>query len=191
MNPVQGTPVYTAEKFTDLRDLVVRTCDKYSELDAFIFRRSPKLSEVHRSFFEYGHDIKGLATYILNSKHAGDRLAVVGENAYEWFVSYNAILSSGAVGVPLDRMLPEEELIQLLVRSKSKMIFYHHKHHKMMLSIAQKIKSGELDIPLDTFVIFYKEGLTGKTPDDTWPEDDKRFVDIYDLIREGNFLREA
>ena len=191
MNPVQGTPVYTAEKFTDLRDLVVRTCDKYSELDAFIFRRSPKLSEVHRSFFEYGHDIKGLATYILNSKHAGDRLAVVGENAYEWFVSYNAILSSGAVGVPLDRMLPEEELIQLLVRSKSKMIFYHHKHHKMMLSIAQKVKSGELDIPLDTFVIFYKEGLTGKTPDDTWPEDDKRFVDIYDLIREGNFLREA
>ena len=85
MNPVQGTPVYTAEKFTDLRDLMVRTCSKYSELDAFIFRRSPKLSEVHRTFFEFGNDIKGLATYILNSKYAGDRLAVVGENAYEWF----------------------------------------------------------------------------------------------------------
>ena len=126
MIPVQGTPVYSADKFTDIRDLVVRTCDKYSELDAFIFRRSPKLSEVHRSFFEYGNDIKGLATYILNSKYAGDRLAVVGENAYEWFVSYNAILSSGAVGVPLDRMLPEEELIQLLVRSRAKVIFYHH-----------------------------------------------------------------
>ena len=108
MNPVQGTPVYTAEKFADLRDLMVRTCSKYSELDAFIFRRSPKLSEVHRTFFEFGNDIKGLATYILNSKYAGDRLAVVGENAYEWFVSYNAILSSGAVGVPLDRALPEE-----------------------------------------------------------------------------------
>ena len=191
MNPVQGTPVFTAEKFTDIRDLVVRTCDKYSELDAFIFRRSPKLSEIHRSFFEYGNDIKGLATYILNSEYAGERLAVVGENAYEWFVSYNAILSSGAVGVPLDRMLPEDELIQLLVRSKSKLIFYHHKHHKMMLSIAQKIKSGELDIPLNKFVIFYKDGLTGKTPDDTWPEDDDRFVDIYDLIREGVTLREA
>ena len=60
MNPVQGTPVYTAEKFTDLRDLMVRTCAKYSELDAFIFRRSPKLSEIHRSFFEFGNDIKGL-----------------------------------------------------------------------------------------------------------------------------------
>ena len=191
MHPVQGTPVFTAEKFTDIRDLVVRTCDKYSESDAFIFRRSPKLSEIHRSFFEYGNDIKGLATYILNSEYAGERLAVVGENAYEWFVSYNAILSSGAVGVPLDRMLPEEELIQLLVRSKSKLIFYHHKHHKMMLSIAAKIKSGELDIPLNKFVIFYKEGLTGKTADDTWPEDDKRFVDIYDLIKDGNALRDA
>ncbi|MCR4766918.1 MAG: AMP-binding protein [Saccharofermentans sp.] len=191
MNPVQGTPVFTAEKFTDLRELMVRTCDKYSELDAFIFRRSPKLSEVHRSFFEFGNDIKGLATYILNSPYAGDRIAVVGENAYEWFVSYNAILSSSSVGVPLDRALPEEELIQLLVRSRSRMIFYHHKHHKMMLSIAAKIKSGELDIPLDKFVIFYKEGLSGKTADDKWPEDDDRFEYIYDLIKEGNYLCEA
>ncbi len=191
MYQVQGTPVFSAERFTDLRDLVVRTCDKYSELDAFIFRRSPKLSEVHRTFFEYGRDIKGLATYILNSKYAGDKLAVVGENAYEWHVSYNAILSSGAVGVPMDRALPEEELIQLLRRSRSRIIFYHHKHHKMILSIAKKIKSGELDLPLDMFVIFYKEGLTGKTPDDTWPENDDRFYNIYDLIAEGLAMREV
>ncbi|MCQ2472672.1 MAG: AMP-binding protein [Saccharofermentans sp.] len=191
MYQVQGTPVFSAERFTDLRDLVVRTCDKYSELDAFIFRRSPKLSEVHRTFFEYGRDIKGLATYILNSKYAGDKLAVVGENAYEWHVSYNAILSSGAVGVPMDRALPEDELIQLLRRSRSRVIFYHHKHHKMILSIAKKIKSGELDLPLDMFVIFYKEGLTGKTPDDTWPENDDRFYNIYDLIAEGLAMREA
>ena len=137
------------------------------------------------------NDIKGLATYILNSEYAGERLAVVGENAYEWFVSYNAILSSGAVGVPLDRALPEDELIQLLVRSKSRLIFYHHRHHKMMLSIAAKIKSGELVIPLKRFVIFYKDGLLGKTKDDTWPEDDERFVDIYDLIKQGNDFVEA
>ncbi len=191
MNPVQGTPIFTAEKFADLRDLVVRTCDKYSELDAFIFRRSPKLSEVHRTFYEYGRDIKGLATYILNSDYAGGRLAVVGENAYEWFVSYNAILSSGAVGVPLDRALPEDELIQLLQRSRSRVIFYHHRHHKMMLSIAEKMKKGELALKLEKFVIFYKDGLSGKTPDDSWPEDDKRFADIYDLIKDGLFMIEA
>ena len=191
MNPVQGTPIFTAEKFADLRDLVVRTCDKYSALDAFIFRRSPKLSEVHRTFYEYGRDIKGLATYILNSDYAGGRLAVVGENAYEWFVSYNAILSSGAVGVPLDRALPEDELIQLLQRSRSRVIFYHHRHHKMMLSIAEKMKKGELALKLEKFVIFYKDGLSGKTPDDSWPEDDKRFADIYDLIKDGLFMIEA
>ena len=115
MNPVQGTPVFKAERFTDIKDLVVRSCEKFSELDAFIFRRSPKLSEIHRSFYEFGRDIKGLATYILNSEYSGERFAVVGENAYEWFVSYYAILSSNSVGVPMDRALPEEELIQLLV----------------------------------------------------------------------------
>jgi len=191
MKPVQGTPVYTAERFTDIRDLVVTTCAKFSELDAFIFRRSPKLSEIHRSYFEFGNDIKGLATYILNSEYSGERFAVVGENAYEWFVSYYAVLCSNSVGVPLDRALPEDELIQLLKRSKSRVIFYHHKHHKMMMSIAAKIKSGELDLPLEKFIIFYKDGLSGKTKEDSWPEDDDRFEDIYDLIEKGNFLVES
>lgn len=191
MTPVTGIAIFEAEKFTDIKDLVIKTCDKFPESDAFIFRRSPKQSEVHRTFYEYGQDIKGLATYILNSDYAGGRLAVVGENAYEWFVSYNAILSSSAVGVPLDRMLPEDELIQLLIRSKSRVIFYHHKHHKMMLDIAAKMDSGELDLALEKFVIFYKDGLTGKKPEDTWPESDDRFCDIYDWIAEGLKLREA
>lgn len=190
MNPVSGTAIFNAEKFTDIRDLDVRTCEKFAELDAFIFRRSPKQSEIHRTFYEYGQDIKGLATYLLNSDYAGGRLAVVGENAYEWFVSYNAILSSSAVGVPLDRALPEDELIQLLARSKSRVIFYHHKHHKMMMDIAAKIKTGELDLPLEKFVIFHKDSLSGKKPEDTWVEDDDRFCDIYDWIKEGLKLRE-
>ena len=190
MNPVKGTPIFTAERAENLHELMMKTCDRFAESDAFIFRRSPKQSEVHRTFYDFGEDIRNLGTYLLNSPYKMDRMAVVGENAYEWFVSYNAILSSGGIGVPLDRALPEDELIQLLIRSKSKIIFYHAKHHKMMLSIAAKVKSGELDIPLDKFVIFYKPSLTGKTADDTWPEDDSRFADIYDLIAEGKALRE-
>jgi len=183
MKPVSGTALYESKKYDNLRDLVMSGCEEHSARDAFIFRRNPQQSEIHRSFYEYGEDIKAFGTYLLNSKYAGDKLAVVGENSYEWFVSYNAILSTDSVGVPLDRALPEDELVALLKRSGSKMLIYHHKHHKMMMNIAKRIDDGEDQIQVEKFVVMYREGLK----DSEWP-DDPRFADLYDLIAEGRKL---
>ena len=183
MKPVSGTALYESKKYDNLRDLVMSGCEEHSARDAFIFRRNPQQSEIHRSFYEYGEDIKAFGTYLLNSKFAGDKLAVVGENSYEWFVSYNAILSTDSIGVPLDRALPEDELVALLKRSGSRMLVYHHKHHKMMMNIARRQDSGEEGILVERFVVMYREGLK----DGEWP-DDERFADFYDLVAQGRQL---
>ena len=185
MKPVSGTALYESKKYDNLRDLVMSGCEEHSARDAFIFRRNPQQSEIHRSFYEYGEDIKAFGTYILNSKYAGDKLAVVGENSYEWFVSYNAILSTDSIGVPLDRALPEDELVALLKRSESKILVYQHKHHKMMLNIAKRQDNGETDIKVEKYIVMYKEGLK----ESEWPDDD-RFEDFYDLIKQGRELIE-
>lgn len=186
MREVTGTAIYKAVYYENIRDLMMHACDKHAALDAFIFRRNPKESEVHRTFNEYAEDIKNLGTYILNSKYKGDRIAVVGANSYEWFVSYTAILSTDSVGVPLDRMLPEDELIALLERSRAKVIFYQQKHHAMMVSVAQKQKEGTVKSCVEKFVCMYPDGL-GKN--ESLP-DDGLFEDMYDLIAKGRELRE-
>ena len=186
MREVTGTAIYKAVYYENIRDLMMHACDKHAALDAFIFRRNPKESEVHRTFNEYAEDIKNLGTYILSSKYKGDRIAVVGANSYEWFVSYTAILSTDSVGVPLDRMLPEDELIALLERSRAKVIFYQQKHHAMMVSVAQKQKDGTVNSCVEKFVCMYPDGL-GKN--ESLP-DDGLFEDMYDLIAKGRELRE-
>ena len=188
MKPVTGTPIFEAERFGNIRDLILTSCERHAASDAFIFRRNPKQSEIHRSFAEFGEDIRDLGTYLVNSKYKGDRLAVVGENCYEWFVSYISILSSDSVGVPLDRMLPEDELIALLERSSSKVLFYHPKHHSMMMSISKKQKEGTIDIAVEKYVCMYKDGLA---KGDVWPGDDDRFVSFGDLLEEGRKLRDG
>lgn len=187
MRTVKGTPIFKADKYENIRDLILTSCEKNATLDAFIFRRNPKLSEVHRTYYEFGEDIKSLCAYISKSPYLGDKLAVVGENCYEWFVSYISILSTDSVGVPLDRMLPEEELITLLQRSESKVLFYHPKHHSMMVSIASKLKEGSIDIALKKFVCMYPDGLSSK---ETFPDDDDRFERFDDLIAAGKKIRE-
>ncbi|MBP5180258.1 MAG: AMP-binding protein [Clostridiales bacterium] len=185
MREVTGTAIYKAEYRENIRELTMHACEVHAALDAFIFRRNPKEAEIHRTFHEYGEDIKNLGTYILNSKFKGERIAVVGANSYEWFVSYNAILSTDSVGVPLDRMLPEDELIALLERSQAKLIFYQQKHHAMMVSVANKQKEGTIKSCIEKFVCMYPDGL-GKN--ETLEGDD--FADFYALIEEGKALRE-
>ncbi|MBO4637986.1 MAG: AMP-binding protein [Clostridiales bacterium] len=187
MRSVTGTPIFKSERYGNLKELITTACDKHAAVDAFIFRRNPKQSEIHRTYAELGEDIKNLSTYILRSGYCGDKLAVVGENCYEWFVSYLSILSTDSMGVPLDRMLPEDELISLLERSQAKMIFYHYKHHNMMVSIAKKIDEGSTTACIEKFICAYKDGLTTKEP---WPEDDGRFMAFEDAVSEGKALRE-
>ncbi len=185
MREVTGTAIYKAEYRENIRELMMNACEKHAALDAFIFRRNPKEAEIHKTFHEYGEDIKSLGTYILNSKYKGERIAVVGANSYEWFVSYNAILSTDSIGVPLDRMLPEDELIALLERSQAKIIFYQQKHHAMMVSVSAKQKEGSIKSCVEKFVCMYPDGL-GKGESLEGDE----FVDFYDLVNEGKALRE-
>lgn len=185
MREITGSAIYKAEYYENIRDLIMHACEVHAALDAFIFRRNPKESETHRTFAEYGDDIRSLGTYILNSKYKGERLAVVGANSYEWHLCYNAILATDSVGVPLDRMLPEDELIALLERSKAKVIFYQQKHHSMMVSIAKKQKEGTISSCIERFVCMYPDGL-GKGEDLSLDG----FVDLYDLIEKGKALRE-
>ncbi|MCQ2533282.1 MAG: AMP-binding protein [Clostridia bacterium] len=185
MRVVTGTPLLKAKKYLTMRDMLVDTCKEYAALDAFIFRRKPNQSELHRSFDEFFNDMVGLATYLINSKYHKDKLAVIGENAYEWFVSYASVLSSNSTVVPLDKSLPEGEVINLLSRSEAKVVFYHHKQHKMMLSIAKGIDDGSLNLALERFVLMSDDGFENEI---SWPSEDSRFERLDTYIKEGQKL---
>jgi long-chain acyl-CoA synthetase len=53
----------------------------------------------------------------------GDRVAVLSENRPEWMISYLAVVSIGAVVVPLDAQLTDREVALLLASSGAKAVF--------------------------------------------------------------------
>lgn len=60
--------------------------------------------------------INGLVTALINMGLKGKRIAVIGENRYEWEIAYLAIATGTGVVVPLDKSLPENELRNLIER---------------------------------------------------------------------------
>ena len=100
------------------------------------------------------------------------RVAIIGKNRYEWALSYITTLNGVGIAVPLDKGLPEQEIILSLQRSKADIIVFEEN----MADLMEKIKQDK-STNLSTFIMM----------DDTKIEG---FLNIKDLIKVGKELLE-
>lgn len=127
--------LYEGENLRDFRELVERYHTRYATKTAFRFKRSPKDTQIQSiSYEDFYQDIRALGTSLLTLGLSKKRIAIISPNRYEWCSSYLAITTSGIVVVPFDKALPENELLQLLERSKVDAIFFDHKYLSMFTS---------------------------------------------------------
>jgi long-chain acyl-CoA synthetase len=74
---------------------------------------------------------------------------VIGENRYEWCVTYLAAVNGVAVIVPLDKELPTSEIQNLLLRSKADAVVFSGGRRADLESIRAEIPSLRLMIGMD------------------------------------------
>ena len=131
-------PIYKVEKYTDIKDMLNKSGEKYGDRPAYLFRtdKPGKLREItHR---EFRNQITKLGTKLIDMGLKDKRIAVIGENCYEWAVSYLAVVTGTGIVVPLDKALPENEIESLILRSEVEAIFYTNKYTEIMNKIKEK-----------------------------------------------------
>lgn len=80
------------------------------------------------TYSEFMRQTQGIASYLINSGiGAGDRIAIVSENRYEWCTSYLGIIMAGGIAVPIDAQLNPDEIDNLLTHSEATIVFYSAK----------------------------------------------------------------
>jgi len=115
-------PLYNVPEISNLKELVAYVADAYSDQPAFIYQREKQTISVSYSRFKYDIDMLGLA-FLENGLH-GAKIALLGENSYEWVVTYLAVVNSGNVIVPIDKELTAVEIRSLIDHSGSDAIVY-------------------------------------------------------------------
>ena len=65
----------------------------------------------------------------------GKKVALIGNNRYEWCESYFAVTTSNMVVVPLDKALPNGEIKSLIERSKADAVIYENKYSEVFEEI--------------------------------------------------------
>lgn len=133
-----------------LKDIILKKCDEYSENTAFL-EKDKKTKEFQGiTYKKLKEDVISLSTALsIKYNLLGEKIAIIGENSYNWYMSYMAVTTGTGIVVPLDKELPENEIINLINRSDAKCIIYSGKKKNAIDSIRSKLPSYILYISMD------------------------------------------
>lgn len=111
--------LYSYTQITDLKDMLNKTKTMYGNRPAYKIRINEDEYKIY-THKEVRDMIDGLGTALIDMGLKDKRVAVIGENRFEWEIAYLAIVCGTGTVVPLDKSLPENELESLIERSRNR-----------------------------------------------------------------------
>ena len=163
------------EKIYNFRQLVKRY-EKFKENIAFKYKEKSEIKEI--SYEQYVYDIKCMAEFVLDRDV--ERVAIIGNNRYEWCVTYMGVTNAGKIIIPLDKALTNIEIEKLLKRSRADAIVYDEKYQQAVNEAVNQGCSIKYKICMDNidgeYIIKYKDAINrGK---EIYNSDKTRYNDI-------------
>ena len=127
--------IYPVRKVTDLKDILNTSAELYKDRTAYLYKERLGGDYLPITFGKVKEDVDSLGTALLEKGLSGKRIGVIGENRYEWVISYLAVANGLGVVVPLDRELPVQEIAALLERSGLSALIFSSK-------VGQKVRDA-------------------------------------------------
>lgn len=134
-------PLYETTVFRDFRIMTENVANRYPDRIAFTYKNSPHDAErVNVTYTEARERIRNLGTALIALGCTDAHVAIIGESSYDWVCFYFALMSIGAVTVPLDKDLPGEELAHILRTAECSAVVFSH-------AVAEKIAAIRPALP--------------------------------------------
>lgn len=161
---------YEVRDIKNIKQLLNDSCKIYKDRTAYYVKESGEPNYKEVKFSKVKQDVDALGTALIELGLKGKRIAIIGENRYEWACSYLATICGTGVVVPLDRQLPEKEIESCLKRANVTAIIYSDKVKEEIMNISDRI----------SFIEYYI-GMDAK-------QDSGKFISYSNLIEKGEDL---
>ena len=126
--------LYEVIKIDNLKDMLNKTKEIYGNKIAYQIKidNGKYKTFTHK---QVRNMVDNLGTALIDMGLKNKRIAIIGENRYEWEVAYLSVVCGTGLVVPLDKSLPENELESLIERSEVEAIFYSKKYEDTLTKI--------------------------------------------------------
>ena len=90
---------------------------------------------VSKSFRQLKRDAFAIASWFVQRGWSGKHIAIIGSSSYRWVITFLGITCSNNIVIPIDKMLPEEDILNLLVMGDVELVFLSEEFETMMRRI--------------------------------------------------------
>ena len=163
---------YPGTDYKTVKEFFKRSTELYPDR-AFIlekFNRKAPFEEI--TYGRFRKDVIDLGTGLSRAfKLQGEKILIVGETTYEWYVSYAALLCGAGIAVPTDKELPDNELENIIKRAEASAVIFTPKKKSQIEKVANKCPGVKY------FMEMYSDA-----------EIDGRFVGLDFVMNEGEVI---
>ncbi|MCL1895019.1 MAG: AMP-binding protein [Clostridiales bacterium] len=124
-----------AAKPVIVRDIIMESVIAHPELCAYMYKDARTEPYKQVTYREFADDTVSLGAQLVEMGLSGKRIAVIGDNCYQWAVSYFAVLFGAGVVVPLDKELRPDEIKNLLTIAECDAVFYTERYDDAMAGL--------------------------------------------------------
>ena len=165
---------YPVRDIENLKEMLETSCKMYAEKVAYLTKEFGTKEYQEIKFKTLLEDVNKLGTAFIKRGLKGKKIAIIGENRYSWACSYLATICGTGIVVPLDRMLPKQEIERCLERAHVSAVVYSDKVKEVIEEIAKENSNIEMFIGMDR------------------KESEGKFISYTEFLEEGkNLLAEG
>ena len=134
---------YPETHYETIKEFYLKTIEKFPDRTFILDKNNPKDDKFKEyTFKQFNDDVQALGTALTNKYNLkNERIVIIGENQYAWYVSYIALLIGVGIAVPVDKELPENEIENVVNRSKATAVIYSTHIKDKITSIMENLSN--------------------------------------------------
>lgn len=142
---------YETTDFKTIKEIFEMAREKYSNNIFMLEKFNPKGEFTKITYKEFTDDVIALGTALRNKYNLADeRVVIIGENTYNWYVSYMAMLCGVGIAVPVDKELPTNEIENVINRSRATAVIYSTKKKDIIKKVQDKLPTVKYFIQMNS-----------------------------------------
>lgn len=146
---MKNIPLYDVRMVKSIKEVLDSSTELYSDRTAFLQKRKGGDKFEPITFKQFKTEVDALGTALIDLGLKGGRIAIISENRYDWVLSYMAVINGTGIVVPLDKELPENEIENLLIRSKADAVIFSGNLRSHITNISKHLDFIKYYIDID------------------------------------------
>lgn len=161
-------PLYEVEPFSSIKEMMELAVEDAGSKIAYKFKDGDEIKEI--TFAQFVDEVGKLGAFLHENTTDKRHIACIGKNSYNWITAYMTALRGNGVFVPVDKDLPETDIIHVINNSECSIVFCDGKYEEFFRSSLSEFPT------VDSFIVFDRT------------EDDGKFLSFSKALEKGSEL---